>query len=190
MPILGTIASQVPANLPTNSFESIATVTVAAEGSSAISFSSIPSTYKHLQLRGILRGSRVSTNDILGIQFNGDSTMANYVSQRFIADGTSSAGSYQASNTYSSSWASDFPASSAAANIFNGIVIDILDYATASKNRVSRSFGGYDFNGSGNMYYGASLWLSTSTITSITLLPIFGAGFSQYSRIALYGVKG
>ena len=50
MPILGIIASQ-DYNRVTNSYESIATVTVGSGGSSSLTFSSIPATYTHLQIR-------------------------------------------------------------------------------------------------------------------------------------------
>jgi hypothetical protein len=174
----------------TNSYESIATVSVGIGGASSISFSSIASTYKHLQLRGVLRGSRVSGNDIIGIQFNGDTTSANYVSHRLIGDGSSAAASYTASGTYSSSWTADMPATTATSSVFNGVVIDVLDYATANKNRVGRTLSGYDLNGSGSIWLSSQLWLNTSAVTSITLVPVFGTGFAQYSQIGLYGIKG
>lgn len=174
----------------TNSYESIATVSVGIGGASTISFSSIAGTYKHLQLRGLIRGSRVSGNDILGIQFNGDATLANYASHRLIGDGSTAASSSQGTSTYSSAWTSDFPATTATASVFNGVVIDVLDYANTNKNKVGRSLGGYDANGSGSVYFGSQLWLNTSAVTSITLVPVFGTGFSQYSSFALYGIKG
>jgi hypothetical protein len=188
-PILGIMASQ---NYPrvTNSYESIATVTVGSGGQANISFTSIAGTYKHLQIRGILRGTRSSGNDILGIQFNSDTTMSNYVSHRLIGDGSSAAASSQGSNTYSSSWTSDFPANTATASVFNGVVIDVLDYANTNKNTVGRSLGGYDANGSGIVFFGSQLWLNTAAVTSITLVPVFGAGFAEHTKVALYGIKG
>ena len=57
----------------TTSFESIATAT--PSGSSPyVEFTSIGSGYKHLQLRGVIRGT---TNDIADITFNSD-TGSNY----------------------------------------------------------------------------------------------------------------
>ena len=54
MPILGLLASAISGNLfaPSGAYDSIATAS--GTGSSAtISFTSIPSTYTHLQIRGI-----------------------------------------------------------------------------------------------------------------------------------------
>ena len=61
---------------PTGSYESITTVTVGAGGSSTISFSSIPSTYQHLQVR--FNGSITTSGGAMGIYFNSDSTSTNY----------------------------------------------------------------------------------------------------------------
>ena len=49
--IAGFLGTGVAAS--TSSYESIATTTVGAGGSSSISFTSIPSTYTHLQVRGL-----------------------------------------------------------------------------------------------------------------------------------------
>ena len=72
MPILGIIASSHVNFIPTGSFSSIATVTVGSGGSSTVSFISIPQTYKHLQLRGIAKGttSYSSGTDTAYLNFN------------------------------------------------------------------------------------------------------------------------
>jgi hypothetical protein len=176
------------ATASTNSYESIQTVILTGSQSS-ISFSSIPSTYKHLQIRGILRGDRANTGEVVGVQFNGDTNSANYVSHRLVGDGTSAGAGPQATGTYSSSWVTHIPGANSTASIFGGVVFDILDYATSSKNRVGRSLGG-DNGGDKITWFGSQLWLSTSAITSITFVPVFGTNFVQYSQLALYGIKG
>lgn len=186
-PILGIFASQ--GRVAANSYESISTTTVGAGGASTVTFSSIPSTYKHFQVRGLIRGSRVSSNDILGVQFNGDSSSSNYVSHRLIGDGSTAAASSTASGAYSLNWVSDFPAANATASVFGTLVFDLLDYATSNKNRVGRTLSGYDANGSGSSWLTSQLWINTSSITSITFLPVFGSGFAQHSQFALYGIK-
>ena len=76
MPVLGIIASQISGHLfqPTGAYDSIATSTVGAGGAASIVFSSIPSTYTHLQIRGIVRISAIAE---MRMQFNGD-TATNY----------------------------------------------------------------------------------------------------------------
>jgi hypothetical protein len=188
-PILGIIASQnYPRGYNQSDYESIQTVTLTGSQSS-ISFTSIPSTYKHLQIRGILRGDRANTGEIVGVQYNGDTTSANYVSHRLIGDGTNAGAGPQGSGSYSSSWVTHIPGASSTASIFGPVVFDVLDYATSNKNRVGRSLGG-DVGGDKIAWFGSQLWLSTSAITSITLVPVFGTNFVQYSKLALYGIKG
>lgn len=187
MPILGIIASQISGHLNTNSYESIATVTVGAGGSSSISFSSIPSTYKHLQVRGIARTSRASTQDALGMQFNSD-TGSNYSRHQLNGDGTSATADAGTSTT--SMQINRFTASSATANNFGVLVADILDYSNTNKYKTVRTLGGYDDNGSGFITLNSGLWMSTSAVSTITLISINAANFAQYSSFALYGIKG
>ena len=60
------------------SFDSIATVSVGSGGSNTISFTSIPGTYKHLQIRGIVRSSYPSVQPSLALQINGGWGLKNH----------------------------------------------------------------------------------------------------------------
>jgi hypothetical protein len=186
-PILGILASQISGKLNTSSYESIATVTVGSGGSSSISFSSIPSTFKHLQIRWLGRttGSGGAQDDF-NILFNGGSSSnSNY--HRIYGNGSSTGANY-----YDGVYAgvANTAAETASANIFGVGVIDILDYTNTNKNKVSRSFGGNEQNGSGTVWLYSNLSRSTAAITSISLTPVYGTGFVQYSSFALYGIKG
>ena len=184
--IVGFLGEGVAAS--TNSYESIATVTVGAGGSSSISFTSIPSTYKHLQLRFIARGE--STLARVALRANNDSG-GNYTLHYLYGDGSAAGaggttGQQQIDLT-------TIPTSSQTANAFGGAVVDILDYANTNTNKTIRSLGGDDLNGSGGysiLYSGA--WLNTSAINRIDIIPgTVGSGnIAQYSSFALYGVKG
>jgi hypothetical protein len=188
--ISGTLSSGAPPVAP-NSYESISTVTVGLLGATSIDFTSIPSTYKHLQIRGITRGNRANTEDIMGIQFNGDTTSTNYYGHRVFGDGANAgAGAQTSASGFPCAWAVDMPSATATANVFTGAVIDILDYANTSKYKTGRALAGYDGNGSGFIALSSQLWMSTSAISSISLLPEYGTGFVQYSSFALYGIKG
>ena len=73
MPILGVIASGISGHLtppwPDNSYYQIGTTTVGAGGSSSITFSSIPATYTHLQIRGIASNT-ANVNEGYRFRFN------------------------------------------------------------------------------------------------------------------------
>ena len=89
MPILGIMASQISGHLETNSYESIATVSLGSS-QSTIAFSSIPSTFKHLQLRLFLKDDRGLNRDSVKLTFNGD-TASNYTEHALFGDGSSAA---------------------------------------------------------------------------------------------------
>ncbi len=120
MGILGIYASSVLK--VTNSYESIATVSVGSGGSSSIDFSSIPSTYKHLQVRGIIRTSAGTNNWGLRIRTNSDSG-SSYTHHNLRGDGANASAEGYANETY---MRLDRAAPSDA-NIFGGVVIDFLD---------------------------------------------------------------
>lgn len=187
-PILGIIASARSAAPAPNSYESIATVTVGAGGQSSISFSSIPSTYKHLQIRGIARSTRSDQNgSFANVTFNSD-TAANY-SWHFL-NGNGSSTQAVGRSSQNAIEVDRWSTSLVTSGTYGAIVIDILDYASTNKNKTLRYLGGYDGNGNGEIYLGSGAWLNSSTaVSSITLTEGSGS-FVQYTQFALYGVKG
>lgn len=173
----------------TNSYESIATVTVGAGGAASIDFTSIPSTYKHLQIRGIARAANAATYAGLRLQVGNGSidTGSNYNTHDLYGDGGSAVASSAASNT--NMYVGAISASSLGSNIFGVGVIDILDYADTNKNKTVRSLISTDANGSGYAYFSSGAWRNTAAINTIKLFTTAG-NFVQYSQFALYGIKG
>jgi len=182
---IGIMASQISGHLTTpNNYESIATTTLSS--TNTITFSSIPATYTHLQIRVLARSQRADTGDLCNFRFNGD-TASNYVAHQLNGDGaTAGAGAW---SSVAQIYGMRVAANSASANVFGVGVLDILDYANTNKYKTTRSLSGYDNNGSGEIYLMSGNWRSTSAITSITIVPNVGTGFLQYSSFALYGVK-
>jgi hypothetical protein len=186
MPILGVIASGISGNLIppySASYESIATG-VGTGANDEITFNSIPSTYTHLQIRGIANSG--GTPNTLNIRFNGDSSSV-YTRHRLIGDGsTASAAGFTGQSQISFLTNSGLPT---ATNVYAAFVIDILDYANTNKNTTVRLLSGQDSNGSGNIDMTSGLWLNTSAITSVTVR-INGGSYTTPTQIALYGIKG
>lgn len=169
--------------LASSSFESIATQTLASAAAS-ITFSSIPATYTHLQIRGIARSNGAADNTV--IQFNGD-TANNYATHYLTGNGaTASAGS----GTTRANFYVDILAANASGAMWSGDVIDILDYANTNKYKTIRTLAGQDLNGSGTVWLASGLWQSTAAITSIKLYLNGAVNLAQYSSFALYGIKG
>ena len=185
MPILGVIASSRLV-APVGDFESIATTTLGTNTAS-VTFSSIPATYTHLQIRFIARDTRAVLLEGFVVQFNGD-TAGNYSDHTLYGDG-SSAGAF--SNT-SPTFMSPYPIASAnaTASVFGISVVDILDYANTNKYKTIRVISGYDDDGQGGVQLSSGNWRNAAAITSITVLPGIGTTISEYSSFALYGIKG
>jgi hypothetical protein len=178
MNILGIVASSISGNLwPNSSYESIATVNVGAGGASSSSFTSIPSTYKHLQIRWISRSSGSTYNPT--IQFNSDT--GNNYAMHYLSGNASSASAGNIINTNNILLGSIRNT----ANTFASGVIDILDYADTNKFKTLRELQGADYNGSGTIDLWSGLWRSTAAISTINL----NFSSTQYSQFALYGIK-
>jgi len=167
-------------------YESIQTYTIGAGGSASITFSSIPSTYKHLQIRALGRTDRAVSLPGLGMRFNSD-TASNYSDHSLVGDGASASAGSDVGVSYI--FLARYSGSSASANIFGAGIIDILDYANTNKYKTTRNLGGTDLNGSGQVTLQSGLWRSTAAITSIQLYADISGNLAQYSSFALYGVK-
>jgi hypothetical protein len=164
---------------PSASYESIATVTVGGGGSSSITFTSIPSTYTHLQLRYI-----TSNNSTVAMAFNSD-TGSNYSQHYLYGDGSTAGAGGSANNTYTDIGYYG----SVTANVFMAGVVDILEYKNTNINKTMRVLTGVDINGSGGQIaLKSGNWRNTNAISTITITPPFGT-FAQYSSFALYGIK-
>lgn len=182
--IAGVFSEPTPPVAP-NSYESIATVLVGSGGQASISFTSIPATYKHLQIRFIARSTRVSAGDYMNMRFNGNSSSI-YAKHSLNGDG-SGAGS----NAQTSAAQIEFnriAAANATAGVFGAGVIDLLEYANSNTNKTARAFIAYDNNGSGEVHFQSGLFASTTAISSIAFT--CNNDFAQYSSFALYGIKG
>jgi hypothetical protein len=186
-PILGIIASSFrSAAGPDGAYDALSTITVGASAVSSITFAGIPNTYKHLQIRALVRTNRADTVDYLLMQYNSD-TSANYAWHNLYGTGSVAGASAGSSDT---SIRNIYPtAANTASNIFGTFVIDVLDYANTSKNKTSRTLGGYDANGAGLVSLSSGLWNNTSAVNSVTFIPISGNSFVQYSQFTLYGVR-
>lgn len=163
-------------------FESIATVTVGSGGSASVSFTSIPATYTHLQVRGFARST--STECDVKVQLNGD-TGSNYAYHRMYNSGGVGAADGSSSQT-TMFYCGRIKAST---SVFGANIIDILDYTNTNKYTTLRILMGLDDNGSGYDSLASGLWMNTNAVTSIKLIPHAG-NFAQYSEFALYGIKG
>jgi hypothetical protein len=180
--ILGTVASSILKQ--TTAYNSIATYT-AAGGESSFTFTSIPQTYAHLEVR-ILSRRPSGSSHVIALQMNSD-TGANYSWHNAYSNGSLAfAGAASASTYIDTFWPNT---GSNLSNQFGAGTIDILDYSSSTKNTTVRSLGGGDHNGSGSIYLTSGAWYNTAAITSLTIF-FRGDTVVAGSSFALYGIKG
>lgn len=168
-------------------FELIST-TILGSSATSVAFTSIPSTYKHLQIRASARTDRALGVDSFTLRLNSDSAN-NYYSHLLFGNGSAvTATSLGANNIIYAGRTTD---SSNTANAFAQNLVDILDYALTTKNKTIRSLFGADTVG-GYPWQGihSGVWNSTAAITRIDVLPGVGPNFVTGSRFSLYGIKG
>ena len=183
MPILGIVDSSKRVNLDLDSMTAINSFIVDSSGASNVTFSNIPSTYAHLQIRCFVRAVDASVIPSLRLRFNSDSA-GNYTSHYSYGQGVSVGTDPFISGSYC--WAGAIAGGSTTSGIFASNIIDILDYSDSNKYTTFRSLGGVDLNGSGEIQLTSGLWRQLQVVDSVTFP---GFTFAQYSRFELYGVK-
>jgi hypothetical protein len=180
---LGILAAQAPP-APAGAYELIST-TILTGSVASVEFAAIPSTYKHLQIRYTAKGS-ASGRD-LKIRFNNVSTSS--YAMHFLRGDTSSVQSF-AFTGLTGVDLNTAMAESAGTDIFTGGKIDILDYASASKNTTLRALYGYaDPSVSRSILLSSGFLNSTAAVTSIQIIPNSGNLVAR-SRFSLYGIRG
>lgn len=161
-----------------SSYESIATTTLGA-AASTLSFSSIPSTFKHLQIR--INFDVVTSGSEIRLRLNSDSG-TNYAYHYMLGNGSGVSAGGATTQTFCE-------VISASSNTYPTVaIIDILDYASTTKNKVVRVLAGNDRNGSGEIWVTSSLWLNTSAINALTF-SLDSGNIDTGSTAALYGIK-
>ena len=162
--------------------EAIATTYLEADAAS-VTFSSIPSTYEHLQLRFTVRAATASAGT-LAMQFNSD-TGSNYTRHQMRGYGSSTGTNSNASWSYINmayiTWQDGSSAST------SGHVLDLLDYANTNKYTTALAL-----DGAPEMEHVAlmsGLWMSTAAVSTIYLYAITGPSFGRGSEFTLYGLN-
>lgn len=173
------------------SYEQIATAT-GTGASGTITFTNIPSTYSHLQLRSISKGDSTAGGFITSIWFrlNGDATLTNYWNHSFYGNGTN-AGASNGNTNADFMWA--VGSYTGYANKYVASIIDIPDYANTSKLKTMHNLEGLDSNSAANgrISLKSMTWNNTAAISSITIVadPTYIGNWTTSSHFALYGIK-
>lgn len=165
---------------PASSYQLISTQTLTSS-SSSVTFSSIPSTYKHLQIRTVTKSTANNTQTL--VRLNGSS--GSYATHRIYRSNTTVASSNSSSDNYIRP---NTQASSSTTNSFCATIFDVFDYASSTKNTVLKYFGGGAYVNF-QLELGSGLLVNTSVLDSITFYD-GGGSFEVGSRFSLYGIEG
>jgi hypothetical protein len=162
---------------------------VLTSAAASVTFSGLDaySDYKHLQMRILLSSSSTAADTVLEMRLNSDNGN-NYSWHSIRGNGTS------VTSEAALSYPSDYMMvlrGSRTADVYSAAIVDILDFASSSKNKTARSLTAGRGAGLTYIQLQSGLWIDTSPITSINFDPanpsyIFGSG----SRFSLYGIKG
>lgn len=178
----GLIGSLRGAAIP--AYELISTVDVTTAPTSIV-FSSIPQTYKHLQIRWVAKSSgSTGASSNMNITING--ATSGYSEHEMVGNGTavSSTNNFNQSDiTLSRSIAQATTTGAVSAGI-----LDILDYSSTTKNKTIKAFYGLT-NVETLVRLVSGLFGNTAAITNLTFTT--GSGnFTNVTRFSLYGIKG
>ena len=165
----------------------------ATGGETSLSFTSIPQTYKSLQIRWMAKDTQTGANlaGPIYTTFNSD-TASNYVYHQLNGNGSTASATWSGGASGSISLIyGDNRSYTGYTNMFGAGIMDIIDYSNTSKYKTTRTFNGTDANVA-NTNFGLSLqsglWMSTAAITTIKVEP--GTGFVAGTTFALYGMVG
>jgi len=166
------------------SFESIATANPG--NNQSVTFSSIPQTFAHLQLRCSIKGNDAGTIDTWFLRLNGLAPGSGYRGH-FIRGGAGAPTALTTSDSYMN--LGNPGGNGNDSRVFGSFIVDILDYTNTNKYKTLRNFGGFETSSIGRVFFSSGfLVTSTSAITQIDLSGLSG-GLMNGTTIALYGIK-
>lgn len=191
----GTSAASAASNSVTpqapNSFDSIATLS--GNGSAtAVTFSNIPQTYRHLQIRILGRTTSTANDEITSVDmtFNGITTSTYWRGGIAVFNNITNGGGAGASNSIG--WVATRSANTVSASTHCASTCDIIDYSRTTKGKITRMYSASSSTATdvSIMRLNGGYWTGTDAVTSITLTHTNGHAFSTTTRFALYGIKG
>lgn len=199
MPILETLAASSLKGYgfglatETSAYTLIDSQVIGAGGASNITFSSIPSTYYHLELRYIAKNTDTGTNNGVSwlLKPNNNVTTTDYLvagiyGQRLGAD------DFQDLTTPGSPgqwpWWNINTSKAGYSNWFGSGNVFIFDYANSNKHKTVIMQGGFHWDVNSQISYQVQFYEQNTAISSLTVAPSDN-NWAEYTKFSLYGVK-
>jgi hypothetical protein len=182
--------SASPSAVTRSTIGAVALISEVVTSSSAadVTFSSIPTTFRDLQIRIRGRGTTAATAVAMLMQFNAD-TGNNYDWQ--YVRGTTTLAQAAGSVAQSSITIGNLTAASATASLASALCVDVFDYRGTTFHKAAHSANGLKSNqaSASDLFtiLTAGYWRSTSAINAVKVFPTAGA-FVDNTVVSLYGV--
>lgn len=171
-------------------FNSIATQTASGSGTT-ITFSSIPTTYRYLQLHSYFALTNNDTD--ITIRFNGDSG-ANYTKSQIYNTGSQSGGATQGTTSARGLTSSAGPVwYGNSTSGFISTISFIYDANATDKVKTQNTLTGGSVDSAGTsqgVFNRMGLWNNSSDAITSMVLTSTGGNIISGSHFALYGIKG
>tara|TARA_R100001244_G_scaffold58606_1_gene49490 strand:+ start:639 stop:1160 length:522 start_codon:yes stop_codon:yes gene_type:complete len=166
----------------------IETVTLTGDVAS-VTFSGIPATFEHLQVRCATRAAGAAAGMAFFIEFNGSAGTA--YSTHGMAGATSAIYGLRLTGEAKISVFNGTHGTSVDASELAPLILDVMDYKNTNKNTTVQLLYGSAVTLTANerVTFGSGLWDSTAAITSIKFTPSSG-DLVTGSTFTLYGIKG
>ena len=170
--------------------EAIQTTYLEANASS-VTFSSIPQTYEHLQLRYTLTLAAISNTYQRLWLGDGSADTGTTYSYHVIYAHDSSAGVWKGTGESNGIYLGQAPGNSNRAWT-SPTIVDIFDYVNTNKNTTVQVFnfdGGDSTSTADYVTFASGLWDSTAAVDTILINNRYGNNFLRGSEFSLYGIQ-
>lgn len=157
--------------------------------SGVITFSSIPATYRELEITVFGRGDTAATNVNCRMTINGNSTATDYDSEHGLASGISTTAVEHLGDVGYID-AGNFPAASSTSNLYSSTKLWLPEYANTSPWKVVQFLTSNLLTlltGNLTPRFGAAAFESTAAISSLTFT-LSAGNWTTASRITLWGM--
>tara|TARA_R110002020_G_scaffold74200_6_gene190113 strand:+ start:2752 stop:7779 length:5028 start_codon:yes stop_codon:yes gene_type:complete len=147
----------------------------------SVTFDYIPQTYDHLELIVYARTDRSAANDVVKMEFNGDTTTTNYDHQEIQGSSTTVSSNTDGNNNR----IGVFPAATEGANEFGVATVTTYNYTKTDRHKHTMVTMGT----TERVLSYSKRWENTAAITQIVVKPNTGPNFIAGSTFELRGIR-
>jgi hypothetical protein len=156
-----------------------------------VSFTNIPQTFTHLQLRWNARATYAGTSSSIYFIINNKTAATDWSHHELYATGTGALSRNNSVSTSTSTLPAALASANGLANTYGAGIIDILDYTNTTKRKVFRAFYGQNQNATtqGVVGIGGGQPITLAVTDPITQLDFYVDGLTAAgSSLFLYGI--